>query len=87
MQQNFLGIFSGPEDTCWAKEVPGGAPRGHNPPGHAWGPRRALVGCAHLGGLPPRLFALQIPQYSKNPRGVDETQFQPPQVPETPDPI
>ena len=22
MQRNFLWIFSGPEDSCWAKEVP-----------------------------------------------------------------
>ena len=26
-------------------------------------------------------------KYSKNPKGVDETQFQPPQVPEPRDPI
>ena len=30
----------------------------HNPPGRAWRPRRALVGCAHLGCPPDRLFAL-----------------------------
>ena len=29
---------------------------GHNPPGRAWGPRHAHVGCSHLGGLPHRLF-------------------------------
>ena len=36
-----------------------GVPRGaHNPLGRAWAPRRALVGCAHLGGLPYPLFTL-----------------------------
>ena len=30
----------------------------HNPPGRAWRPRHALVGCAHLGCPPDRLFAL-----------------------------
>ena len=28
MQQNFLWIFSGPEDTCWAKKVPEGCSEG-----------------------------------------------------------
>ena len=36
----------------------GGHRGGHNPPGHAWASRRALVGCAQLGGLLNRLFAL-----------------------------
>ena len=36
----------------------GGAPRGHNPPGRARRPRRALVGCAHLVCPLNRLFAL-----------------------------
>ena len=31
MQQNFLEIFSGPEDTCWAKKYQRGAPRGAQP--------------------------------------------------------
>ena len=31
---------------------------GDNLPGHAKRPRHALVGCAHLGGLPNRLFPL-----------------------------
>ena len=52
MQQNFLWNFDGPEDTQCAGEAPGGAPRGHNPPGFT------QVGCAHLGGLPHRLFPL-----------------------------
>ena len=34
------------------------SPSGHNPHGRAWGPRCALVGCAHPGGVPHRLFAL-----------------------------
>ena len=36
-------------------EVLGGE---HNPLGHARRPRSALVGCAHLGCPPDRLFAL-----------------------------
>ena len=36
-----------------------GVPReGHNPLGRTWGPRRAQVGCTHLGGLSHPLFAL-----------------------------
>ena len=41
-------IFLGQKDLYtrrWAPEVGRG---GHNPPGHAWGPYRAEVGCAHL---------------------------------------
>ena len=50
MQRNFLKIFSGPEDTRWAKEVPKGGSEGSRTHlGRAWGPRRALVGCAHHG--------------------------------------
>src|SRR3989337_2504910 len=57
--RNFLWIFYGPEDIQWARAAPGGVLRGgHNPPGCAWGPRRAQVGCAHLGGLPHPLFTL-----------------------------
>ena len=59
MQRNFREIFYGPEDTQRAKAAPGGVLRGeHNPPGRAWGPRRAQVGYAHLGGLSHSLFAL-----------------------------
>ena len=40
MQQNFLWIFSGPEDTCWAKEVPDGCSKGstthQGAPGPTW---------------------------------------------------
>ena len=50
MQQNFLWIFDGPEDIQWAKEVPKREPEVSS--------RRALVGCAHLGCPPDRLFAL-----------------------------
>ena len=57
-QRNFLENFYGPEDTTWAKEVPEGCPEGVTTHLCAWGPRRALEGCAHLGGLPHRLFAL-----------------------------
>ena len=34
----------------------GGPPGGHNPPGHARQPRRAMVGCAHPGPPPVPLF-------------------------------
>ena len=66
---NFLWIFYGPEDIQWAREAPGGALRGAQP-------TRARLGAqARPGGLcpsrwpPAPLFSLQIPKYSKNPRG------------------
>ena len=43
-------IFLGQNDLytrSWALEVGLGE---HNPPGHAWAPCRAQVGCAHLVG-------------------------------------
>ena len=59
---------------------------GDNPPGHAKRPTRALVGCAHLGCPPDRLFALQIPKnpetlkasmkYSSSRRRVQNHQIQ-----------
>ena len=55
MPQNFTENFYGLEGTQWALAAPGGAPREAQPLGHA---RRALVGCAHLGCPPDRLFAL-----------------------------
>ena len=33
-----------------------GPPGGHNPPGRAMEPRRALVGCAHPGPPPVPIF-------------------------------
>ena len=51
--------FFGPEDIQWAREAPQRVLRGeHNPPRRARRPRRALVGCAHLGCPLNRLFAL-----------------------------
>ena len=58
MPCNFTMIFYGPKGRSWALVAPGGAPRGNNPPGRAKRPRRALVGCAHLGSPSDRLFAL-----------------------------
>ena len=55
MQQNFLWNFYGPKDTQWAGEAPGGALRGAQPTRERLG---AQAGCAQLGGLPHRLFAL-----------------------------
>ena len=82
MQRNFTEIFYGPADTQWAKAAPGGgAPRGAQPT------KARPVGLCPPLVPPDRLFALLIPQYSRNPRGVDENQFQPPQSPESPDPI
>ena len=46
-----LIFFLGQNDLYtrrWAPEVGLGE---HNPPGHAWAPWRAQVGCAHLVGL------------------------------------
>ena len=67
--RNFLWIFYGPEDIQWAREASRGALRGHNPSGRAWGPRRAQVGCAHLGGLPHPLLHYKFPNILK-PLGV-----------------
>ena len=52
----FCGFFMDQKEPN-GPEQPLGVPRGgHNPPGHAWAPRRAQVGCTHLGGLPHPLF-------------------------------
>ena len=85
--ESFCGFFLDQKTPYGPRKYPRGAPGEHNLPGRAWRPRRAQVGCAHLGGLPHRLFVLWIPQYSRNPRGVDENQFHSPQVPKPPDPI
>ena len=87
MARNFTMIFMGQKEGNGPWLHLGGAPRGHNPPGGARRPRRALVGCAHLGCPLDRFFALQIPKYFQNPRGVDEIFIQPLQSPEPPDPI
>ena len=75
--------FYGPEDIQWAKEAPGGALRGAQPA------RARLEAQERPGGLcPPRwppalpLCSINTPIF-QNPTGVDEKQFQPPQVPET----
>ena len=52
MQRNFLWNFYGPEDIQWDEEAPGGVLGEHNPPGRAWRPKRALVGCAPLEAPP-----------------------------------
>ena len=49
-RQNFLEIFSGPEDTQWAKEVPERwAVEATTHQGAPGCPRRALMGCALHG--------------------------------------
>src|SRR3990170_2891477 len=56
-ESTLLIFFLGQNDLYtrrWAPEVGLG---GHNPPGHAWAPWRAQVGCAHLVGLLWYLFA------------------------------
>ena len=59
MPRNFAKNFYGPEGKQWALAAPGGVPRGgHNLPGRARRPGCALVGYAHLGCPPDRLFAL-----------------------------
>ena len=60
-----LIFFLGQNDLYtrrWAPEVGRG---GHNPPGRAWAPWRAQVGCAHLVHLPLMLFAPKIQKYSE----------------------
>ena len=48
-----------------------GVPRGgYNPPGHAWGPRHAQVGCAHLSGLPTPSLPYEFTNIPK-PFGVN----------------
>ena len=54
----FVDLFSTRRHKKGRRSTPRVPRGGHNPPGSAWGPRRALVGCAHLGRLPHRLFAL-----------------------------
>ena len=45
-RETFCGFFMDQRTTSGPKKHLGGAPRGHNPPGRAWGLRRAPVGCA-----------------------------------------
>ena len=57
--RNFLENFYGPEHPGWARAAPGGCPEGGTTHlGAPGGPRHALVGYAHLGGLPHCLFPL-----------------------------
>ena len=88
MQQNFTENFYGPEDTCWAKKVPEGSSEGstthQGAPGGPGAPRW-VVPTSVASRTASLLY--KYPQYSRNPRGVDENQFQPPQVPEPPDQI
>ena len=55
MPRNFMEIFLDQKEHNgpWLRQ--GGAPRGHNPLGRARRPRRALVGCGHLGCPPDHL--------------------------------
>ena len=57
MSWNFTEIFLW---NIWGLLEPistrGGPPGGHNPPGRARQPKRALVGCAHLGPPPVPIF-------------------------------
>ena len=50
------GIFMEYLRIIGAKNYQGGPPGGHNPPGRAREPRRALVGCAHPGPPPVPIF-------------------------------
>ena len=83
MQRNFTENFLDQKTPNGPRLRLGGAPRRAQP---TRARQEALVGCAHLRCPPDRLFALEIPQYSQNPRGVDEIFIQPPQSPEPPDP-
>ena len=56
--RNFLYIFMDQKTTSGPEKHLGVPRGGHNPPGCAWGPRRAQVDCAHLGGLLHPLFTL-----------------------------
>ena len=87
MQRNFLEIFLDQNTSSGQEKHLGGALRGAQP-------TRARLGArARPGGLCPPQLPPELPiysintQYSRNSRGVDENQFQPPPVPEPPDPI
>ena len=83
-----FGDFFGPEDIQWAKEIPERSPEGSTghlgAPGGPGTPRWVVPTsvASHTATL-----LNKYPQYSRNPRGVEENQFQPPQVLEPPDPI
>ena len=51
-----LIFFLGQNDLYTRRWAPKVGHAGHNPPGRAWGPRCALVGCAHPGPPPVPLF-------------------------------
>ena len=57
-QRNFLWIFWTRRHPLGQRSTKEGARGEHKTPGRARRPRSAFVGCAHLGGLPHRLFAL-----------------------------
>jgi len=45
-----LIFFLGQNDLCMRRGAPEVGRGEHKPPGHAWAPSRAHVGCAHLVG-------------------------------------
>jgi len=66
-----LIFFLGQNDLYTRRVAPEVGQGGHNPPGRAWAPWRAQVGCAHLLGRLWYLFAPIILIYSiKIPREV-----------------
>ena len=88
MPGNFMENFYGPKGTQRALAAPGGCPEGGTThqgvpggPGAPWW----VVPTSNA----PRTASLlyKYPQYSRNPRSVDEIFIQPPQSPEPPDPI
>ena len=88
MPRNFIENFDGPKGTQWALAAPRGCPKGGTThQGAPGGPGAPLwvVPTSSAPGTASLLY--KYPQYSRNPRGVDENQFQPPQSPEPPDPI
>ena len=56
--ETFCGFFWTRRHPVGQRSTEEGALGEHKTPGGALRPRRALVGCAHLGGLLNRLFAL-----------------------------
>ena len=64
MPWKFNTIFSEYLRIFGANNINGGAPGGHNPPGRASTPRRALVGAAHLEGPLTYFF---LPHHSIHP--------------------
>ena len=79
MPRNFTEIFYGPEGRCWALVAPGGSlEEGTTHQGAPGGPGVPWWVVPTSGAPRTASLLYKYSQYSTNPRGVDENQFQPP---------